>query len=139
MRPVDTKSEVPPVPMPLKVLLGAGSAKSVCKILMSKNLEVKILRTKNLGRLRSRSAQALGLAHDRCFKLRAQGQMSQKVVDKPKTKSWQEQRPAVVWLRAKDKIPRPCPRKQRSGQGRSSPDNRVIALSHGPYLYLYLS
>jgi hypothetical protein len=31
--------------MPLKVLLGAGLAKSVCKILMSNNLEIKILRT----------------------------------------------------------------------------------------------
>jgi hypothetical protein len=30
-------------------LLSAVSAKSVCKILMSKRLEVKILRTKSLG------------------------------------------------------------------------------------------
>jgi hypothetical protein len=46
-------------------LLGAGSAKSVCKILMSKSLEVKILTTKNLGRRYVRSAHRLGLDHDR--------------------------------------------------------------------------
>jgi hypothetical protein len=42
----------------------AGSAKSVCKILMSKSLEVKILRTRNLGRRCARSAHRLGLDHD---------------------------------------------------------------------------
>jgi len=39
----------PPCPYLLKVLMGAASAKSVCKILMSKNLEVKILSAKELG------------------------------------------------------------------------------------------
>jgi hypothetical protein len=37
----------------------------VCKILMSKSLEVKILRTKNLGRRYARCAYRLGLGHDR--------------------------------------------------------------------------
>src|SRR5258708_3124329 len=55
----------PPPPYPLKGLLGAGSAKSVCKILMSKSLGVKILRTKNLGRCYARSAHRHGLDHDR--------------------------------------------------------------------------
>src|SRR5580698_1599451 len=35
-------------PHPLNALTGAGSAKSVCKILMSKSLEVKILTTREL-------------------------------------------------------------------------------------------
>ncbi len=41
----------PPPPTPLNALTGAGFAKSVCKILMSKNLEVKILTTQELGPL----------------------------------------------------------------------------------------
>jgi hypothetical protein len=36
-------------PYLLKALLGAALAKSVCKILMSNNLEVKILTTNDLG------------------------------------------------------------------------------------------
>ena len=39
---VGVKSGYPPPPIPLKALLGAGFAKSVCKILMSNNLEIKI-------------------------------------------------------------------------------------------------
>jgi hypothetical protein len=35
-------SGIPPSPHPLNALTGAGSAKTVCKILMSKKLEVKI-------------------------------------------------------------------------------------------------
>ena len=54
-----------PPTYPLEALLGAGSAKSVCKILMSKSLEVKILRTENLGRDDSRIAYRPGLDHDR--------------------------------------------------------------------------
>jgi hypothetical protein len=38
----------PPPPYPRKVLLGAGFAKSVSKILMANGLEVKILRTNEL-------------------------------------------------------------------------------------------
>jgi hypothetical protein len=37
-------------PMPLKGLTGAGSAKMVCKILIRKGLEVKILITKDFDR-----------------------------------------------------------------------------------------
>ena len=55
---------VPPSTYPLKALLGAGSAKMVCKILMSKSLEVKILRTKSLGLDQSRIARRHGLDHD---------------------------------------------------------------------------
>jgi hypothetical protein len=39
----------PPSPHPRNGLLGAGLAKSVCKILNAKNLEVKILSAKDLG------------------------------------------------------------------------------------------
>ena len=39
----------PPPPGSLKRLLGAGFTKSVCKILIAKSLEVKILKTIDLG------------------------------------------------------------------------------------------
>jgi hypothetical protein len=42
---------IPPPLIPLKVLLDAAFAKSVCKILSGKELEVKILTTKELGPL----------------------------------------------------------------------------------------
>jgi hypothetical protein len=43
-------ARVPPLPpTPVKCLTGAGFAKSVCKILRAKELEVKILKTKELG------------------------------------------------------------------------------------------
>jgi len=42
---------IPPPPHLLKGLLGAGFAKSVCKILMANGLEVKILTTNGLGPL----------------------------------------------------------------------------------------
>ena len=67
--PVSPKSRYPPAPCPLRVLLGAGSAKIACKTLMSKALEVKILRTRNLGRRDPRSAHRLGLDHDRATSL----------------------------------------------------------------------
>jgi hypothetical protein len=41
-------SGIPPSLRPLNALTGAGSAKSVCKILTSKSLEVKILTTREL-------------------------------------------------------------------------------------------
>jgi len=42
-------SGIPPPPIPWKGLLGAGLAKSVCKILIADGLEVKILTTNELG------------------------------------------------------------------------------------------
>src|ERR1051326_2914571 len=59
----------PPSPLPLKVLLGAGFAKSVCKILMSKNLEVKILRTGDLGPRRWGWVRSVRLGHDRASRV----------------------------------------------------------------------
>jgi len=44
---------IPPPPLPLNGLLGAGLAKSVCKILIADSLEVKILTTNGLGLLSS--------------------------------------------------------------------------------------
>jgi hypothetical protein len=41
----------PPPPCPCNSLLGAGFAKSVCKILIADGLEVKILTTNGLGSL----------------------------------------------------------------------------------------
>jgi hypothetical protein len=49
----------------VKVLLDAGFAKSVCKILMSKSLEVKILGTQELGVSRSGFLYPVCLCHDR--------------------------------------------------------------------------
>jgi hypothetical protein len=40
---------IPPPPIPRKGLLGAGLAKSVCKILIADGLEVKILTANELG------------------------------------------------------------------------------------------
>ena len=55
----------PPPPVPLKTLLGAGFAKSVCKILISKNLEVKILKTDDLGPRRWGWLRSVRLGHHR--------------------------------------------------------------------------
>jgi hypothetical protein len=54
---------VPPSLYPRKALLGAGGANMGCKILISKSLEVKILRTKHLGRFDVLSAHRHGLGH----------------------------------------------------------------------------
>jgi len=67
----------PPLPHLLKALLGAGSAKSVCKILMSNILEVKILRTNALGPQSSASVDRHCLDNDRAIANWAKGQMSQ--------------------------------------------------------------
>jgi len=56
-------------PYPLKALLGAGFAKSVGKILISKILEVKILRTNALVRRDLVSGDRHGLDHDRAIQI----------------------------------------------------------------------
>ncbi len=68
MLPVFTFEGVPPLPLPLKALLGAGFAKSVCKVLMSKNLEVKILKTGDLGPRRWGGLRSVRLGHDRAIR-----------------------------------------------------------------------
>jgi hypothetical protein len=61
----DLNRDTPLPPDPLKALRGAGSATSVCKILMSNNLEVKILRTKEFRTSRSGCLWAILLGYDR--------------------------------------------------------------------------
>ena len=57
-----------PLPHPLlKALLGAGVTKSVRKILMSKNLEVKILKTSGLRPRRRAWLRSVRLDHDRAI------------------------------------------------------------------------
>src|ERR1700680_4153359 len=56
---------IPPSPQPLKALRGAGFAKSFCKILMSKSLEVKILTTLGLAPSQWGSPHYVWLNHDR--------------------------------------------------------------------------
>jgi hypothetical protein len=63
----------PPSSIPRKVLLGAGSAKMAGKILMSKNLEVKILGTNDLGRDDAVSAHRHCLDHHYANLIVAQG------------------------------------------------------------------
>ena len=57
----------PPPPGSLKRLLGAGFTKSVCKILIAKSLEVKILKTIDLGPRRRGWLRSVRLVHDRAI------------------------------------------------------------------------
>ena len=66
-----------------KAATGAGFAKLDCKILSPKGLEVKILRTNDLGCLPAILSVPLSLCNHLLFKFFAQGQMSQKVCGNP--------------------------------------------------------
>jgi hypothetical protein len=78
----ETETRVPPSPIPSENLAGRGFyKKSVCKILMSKSLEVKILRIKRLGPRYMGNVHRPGFGHDRGNSLPAQGQMSQRLVE----------------------------------------------------------
>src|SRR5580658_8300070 len=66
----------PPPPIPLDALLGAGSAKTVCKILMSNNLEVKILSAKELWLALCEPLYSIRRIDNEPIQSRAQGWMS---------------------------------------------------------------
>src|SRR5271156_6768799 len=82
---VSAKSSYPPPHHLLKALLGTGFAKSVCKILMSNILEVKILRTNALASRSLISGDCHGLDYDCAGADWGQGQMSQCSCEKGKT------------------------------------------------------